>query len=87
MFGVGHLASSGFFQVIARAGLASRRKAEELITEGLVKVNGHKILVPQHQVTAGQDKVASAYAPSISTCESQPGRGQGPQIHGALMIK
>jgi hypothetical protein len=74
MFGVGHLASSGFFQVIARAGLASRRKAEELITEGLVKVNGHKILVPQHQVTAGQDKVGSAYAPSISTCESQPGR-------------
>lgn len=48
--------------MIARAGIASRRKAEELIIEGLVKVNGQKIVVPQHQVTAGQDKVLVALA-------------------------
>ncbi|BDA41490.1 Putative ribosomal large subunit pseudouridine synthase [Coccomyxa sp. Obi] len=44
-------------KVIARAGIASRRKAEDLITEGLVKVNGEKILVPQHQVIADKDKI------------------------------
>ena len=53
------LAKSRVSQVIARAGIASRRKAEDLITEGLVKVNGEKILIPQHQVIADKDKVRS----------------------------
>ena len=33
-------------KVIARAGLASRRGAEKLISEGRVKVNGETILSP-----------------------------------------
>ena len=44
-------------QVIARAGIASRRAAEELVTAGRVKVNGEKVLLPQHQVRATSDKV------------------------------
>ena len=43
--------------MIARAGIASRRAAEELVTAGRVKVNGEKVLLPQHQVRATSDKV------------------------------
>lgn len=45
-------------QVIARAGIASRRRAEDLITAGNVKVNGSVVTVPQHPVLlSGADKV------------------------------
>ena len=37
-------------KVIARAGVASRRKAEEIIQEGRVSVNGKVVLVPQEMV-------------------------------------
>ncbi len=36
---------------VERAGLASRRKAEELIFEGRIKVNGEVVKIPQTQVT------------------------------------
>ena len=36
-------------KILAAAGLASRRKAEELIAAGLVSVNGHTITEARHQ--------------------------------------
>ena len=50
--------SSLGMQVIARAGIASRRRAEDLITAGNVTVNGSVVTVPQHPVLlSGADKV------------------------------
>ena len=46
-------------QVLARAGVASRRAAEEIIARGQVRVNGAVVLVPQHQVAESFDKVRS----------------------------
>ncbi len=46
-------------QVLARAGVASRRAAEEIIASGQVRVNGAVVLVPQHQVAESFDKVHS----------------------------
>lgn len=46
-------------QVLARAGVASRRAAEEIIASGQVRVNGAVVLVPQHQVAESFDKVRS----------------------------
>jgi len=43
--------------VLARAGVASRRQAEELIREGLVTVNGKVVLKPGTQVVWGQDAI------------------------------
>lgn len=42
---------------IAMCGIASRRKAEELITEGVVKVNGEKVTELGVKVEIGADKV------------------------------
>lgn len=47
-------------KVIARAGISSRRKAEELIFEGKVKVNGQVIRVPQTKVSFDKDKIEVA---------------------------
>ena len=44
-------------QVVAQAGIASRRAAEDLVTSGLVKVNGKVVMVPQHMVLASVDTV------------------------------
>lgn len=44
-------------QFIARCGVASRRKAEELIEQGLVKVNGQVILEPWFDVNEEKDWV------------------------------
>ena len=44
-------------KALARAGIASRRKAEQLIFEGRVQVNGHQILLPQHLVDINQDVI------------------------------
>ena len=50
--------STNDLQVIARAGIASRRRAEDIICDGKVKVNGNVITVPQHPVLLnGADKV------------------------------
>lgn len=44
-------------KVLAACGIASRRKCEELIFEGRVKVNGEIILVPQTLVDLASDKI------------------------------
>jgi len=44
-------------KVIAAAGHCSRRKAEELIFEGRVKVNGKFILIPQTLVDIEEDQI------------------------------
>ncbi len=44
-------------KVLAHAGIASRRAAEELIFEGLVKVNGKVVTLPQELVDAEHDKI------------------------------
>jgi len=44
-------------KLIAAAGVASRRKAEELITEGLVKVNGRTCIKLGTKVVVGRDTV------------------------------
>ncbi len=43
--------------VLARAGIASRRRAEELIREGRVMVNGQVVLKPGTKVVWGQDAI------------------------------
>lgn len=45
-------------KVLARAGVASRRKAEELILEGAVTVNGEVVTEVVTMVTPGTDKLA-----------------------------
>lgn len=52
-------------QVLARAGVASRRAAEEIIASGQVRVNGAVVLVPQHQVAESFDKVRSPANPAV----------------------
>jgi 23S rRNA pseudouridine2605 synthase len=42
-------------KIVARAGIASRRKVEEIIQEGRVTVNGKKILIPQEMVDPEKD--------------------------------
>ncbi len=49
-------------QVLANAGVASRRAAEDLIFEGRVSVNGRVTKVPQTSVHESQDKVFSCTA-------------------------
>lgn len=44
-------------KVLASAGIASRRACEELIFQGLVKVNGQVVKVPQTLVTLGTDQL------------------------------
>jgi 23S rRNA pseudouridine2605 synthase len=45
-------------KILAGAGVASRRAAEELITSGVVTVNGKKVLVPQTFVDPVKDLIA-----------------------------
>jgi len=44
-------------KALSDAGIASRRKAEEIIFAGRVQVNGAVITVPQHKVNPGVDKI------------------------------
>lgn len=44
-------------KALASAGVASRRAAEQLIFDGRVTVNGEKILLPQHHVVVGKDRI------------------------------
>ena len=73
--------------MIARAGIASRRRAEDLIFEGKVKVNGTVVTIPQHPVLlSGADKVRarSALRIHISACTSDDLRRM--QSEGAHLI-
>jgi 23S rRNA pseudouridine2605 synthase len=45
-------------KVLAAAGVASRRKCEEIIFDGRVTVNGKKVTVPQTLVNAQKDSIA-----------------------------
>ena len=51
------MTDSQCFQVIAAAGIVSRRAAERLIFQGAVTVNGKKVLVPQTAVDPVVDQV------------------------------
>ena len=42
---------------LARAGVASRRKSDELILEGVVRVNGETVAEPGRTVAIGEDRV------------------------------
>jgi hypothetical protein len=55
-------------QVIAAAGVASRRAAEELIFEGKVSVNKAVVTVPQTLVTVSKDQVGVPPRPSFLIC-------------------
>lgn len=44
-------------KVLAHAGIASRRKCEEFIFEGQVKVNGKTVLIPQTLVDIEKDRI------------------------------
>lgn len=57
-------------QVLARAGVASRRAAEEIIVSGKVRVNGEVVLVPQHQVIHNVDNVRGSVLMSTRTHSS-----------------
>ena len=50
-------ASTRLQKVIAQAGLASRRKAEEMIVQGRVRVNGHLVTALGTSVNANDDVV------------------------------
>ena len=44
-------------KVLSQSGVASRRKAETLIFDGKVKVNGEVVIIPQTKVDAAKDKI------------------------------
>lgn len=60
----GKIGTERIQKILARAGIASRRKAEELIIDGRVKVNGkiikmEEILVKPHDIITVDDKPVS----------------------------
>ena len=48
---------------LARSGIASRRKSDDLIRSGAVAVNGHVVAEPGRSIVAGCDQVAVAGRP------------------------
>lgn len=50
-------------KILAQSGVASRRKAEELIFDGKVKVNGEIVKIPQTLVDPEKDKIAVSGKP------------------------
>ena len=67
--------------MIARAGIASRRRAEDIIVEGKVKVNGNVVTVPQHPVLlSGADKVCSLWLNDLTGPQSSPSALRDPHI-------
>jgi 23S rRNA-/tRNA-specific pseudouridylate synthase len=61
---------------LARAGVASRRGAEELISAGRVRINGNLVSEMGVKVIAGQDVVNPVFQP---VDDSVPGR-EGPMV-------
>ena len=45
-------------QVIAAAGVASKRASEAIVQNGVVKVNGKVVTLPQHPVIASVDEAS-----------------------------
>jgi len=58
-------------QILAAAGVASRRAAEEIITAGRVSVNDKIEALPQRKVVPGKDKVRihAVFTPSLTTAD------------------
>ena len=52
-----HLCSMRLNKLLQRAGVASRRKADLLITEGAVRINGQPVTEPWHPVDPERDRV------------------------------
>ncbi len=50
---------------LARAGIASRRKSDDLVRSGAVAVNGHVVAEPGRSIVAGCDQVAVAGRPVV----------------------
>jgi 16S rRNA U516 pseudouridylate synthase RsuA-like enzyme len=50
-------------KVMARAGIASRRRCEEMISAGIVKVNGKVVTELGTKVDPGRDKIIVAGKP------------------------
>lgn len=46
-------------KILAQAGVASRRAAEQLIFDGKVTVNGQVVCVPQTLVSLEEDKICA----------------------------
>src|SRR5687768_2713959 len=63
-------------KVLARAGVASRRAAEEMIAAGRVRVNGEVVTQMGVRVEPGKDKI-EVDGKSI-TAQTQPEQGEGP---------
>ncbi|EAL69178.1 hypothetical protein DDB_G0276449 [Dictyostelium discoideum AX4] len=66
----GKIGTERIQKILARAGIASRRKAEELIIDGRVKVNGkiikmEEILVKPHDIITVDDKPIKVDKPKI----------------------
>jgi ribosomal protein S4 len=66
--------------VIARAGIASRRRAEDLITEGKVKVNGEVIRVPQHPVLLSSAEKVRMNTLQFIACQIAAIPGISPEV-------
>jgi pseudouridine synthase len=64
--------------VLARAGIASRREAEQMIREGRVQVNGQVVDKPGSQVTWGEDairvddRLVSRLEPKVAVILNKP---------------
>ena len=56
--------------MLAAAGVASRRAAEQLIFQGCVSVNGKQVLLPQTPVQPASDQVSCL----PGTCSLRTGR-------------
>ncbi len=83
-------------KVLAKAGVASRRKAEELIFQGDVTVNGKVVLVPQTMVDPSKDTIVYdgkklrlepkvyfvLHKPIGYTCTNAPGRKRAIDLLG-----
>lgn len=85
-------------KALAHAGVASRRAAEELIEQGLVKVNGKVVLVPQTLVDFEKDTIfydgrrvkpeTKVYylvnKPAGYTCTNAPGKKRAIDLIGPI---
>ena len=83
-------------QVMARAGVASRRAAEEIVLAGKVRVNGERVLLPQHQVVQSTDQArrppcaraaGSVAGGALRACGRQHAPRQGSSVMSKTVFK